>query len=503
VAVESLDEMETNLARFCRRIPGYSRPFNPFHGAGVCATDPTVYEINELRLQALLTTYPEAEGYIFWMPERYQVCDGPEHKELLDRERPQFQGAEALLRQTRPDDWIESHMVDNSIAMVHLLRKILEARDRTAPKAKIGVGMWGRTFLLPTLDRVLPKNVPIFDMESGGIYTPAGVPMQLFGGMGSRERIMIPRLVDDSGMVGMQFHVRLFCRDGILEGGLESQVTGYGAHGDRFRGEEHHAKFLAEGAWNPHLGPDQFYHNYARSIFGERAEDPMFQAFMALEDKEAYARYHFHKPMEMNCCGPPMELGLAKEYADQPNPYDRPTIESWKGFMQGAHRTDVFTAEAQLEEKALAYMKDAEELAAPGSLGELKYLKNKTEAYSQLLRTFIQLDQAYADFDGAFQLDPRTQREEFLQRLDASLPEFQSAQILARATARTFAEVVDNVSDLGVLSRINVHLVAGTELIAKFMPNINRYQYGKPYLNPVGWGTVFNSEPKFAWGEVN
>jgi hypothetical protein len=36
-----------------------------------------------------------------------------------------------------------------------------------------------------------------------------------------------------------------------------------------------------------------------------------------------------------------------------------------------------------------------------------------------------------------------------------------------------------------------------------FMENIDKYHHGRPYLNPVEWEKVFQSEPKFGWGEVN
>jgi hypothetical protein len=494
IAVESLDEMETNMARYARRAATFL-PFNPFHGTAVCPTDPTVYELNALRFKALLATYPEAEGYIFWMPEHYPVCNDPEDKELLDRERPNYASVETLIRQTRPDN-MEPRMVDNSIGMVHLMQKLLEVRDETAPKAKLGVGMWGRAFLLPTLDKVLPKDVLLVDNETSGVYTPKGVPMQLFGGMGERDRIFMHITNDDTGMIGMQFNVRLYYHDRMLEGALENQVTGQAPLGDRFRGEDHLAKYLADGTWNPHLTPNQFYHDYARRIFGERAAEPMFQAFMALEDKESLGGYHANKPSDMSCCGPTTELRIVQKYAAQPNPYDGPTFKGWKEFTETIpHRLEVFTEEVQLEEKALGYMKAAEAVAAPGSVKELRYLENKTQAYSQTLTTFIQLDRAFADFDQAFQLDPRTQGVEFLKRLDESLREFQKAHLLARSNARTFAEVVDNVSDLGVLWRLNTYGVAGTEQVAKFVENIDNYHHGKPYLNPVEWEKVFVQLP--------
>jgi tetratricopeptide (TPR) repeat protein len=495
VAVESLDELETNMARYARRA-GTFLPFNPFHGTAVCPTDPVVYELNGLRLKALLATYPEAEGYIFWMPEHYPVCDDPQDKELLERERPNYASVETLIRQTRPDN-MEPRMVDNSIGMVHLMQKVVEVRDQIAPQVKLGVGMWGRAFLLPTLDRVLPKDVLLVDNETSGVYTPSkGVPMQLFGGMRERDRIFMHITNDDTGMIGMQFNVRLYYHDRMLEGAFENQVTGQAPLGDRFRGEDHLAKYLSDGTWNPHLTPDQFYHDYARRIFGERAAEPMFQAFMALEDKEGAGGYHANKPTDMACCGPTDELRIAQKYAAQPNPYDGPTFKGWIEFIGTIpHRLEVFSEEVQFEERALEYMKTAEAVAAPGSLDELHYLENKTQAYTLMLRSFIQLDQAFADFDQAFRLDPRTQREEFVKRLDASLQEFQKAEVLARSNARIFAEVVDSVSDLGVLWRLNTYGVAGTEQVAKFIENIDDYHHGKPYLNPVEWGKVFVQLP--------
>lgn len=112
-----------------------------------------------------------------------------------------------------------------------------------------------------------------------------------------------------------------------------------------------------------------------------------------------------------------------------------------------------------------------------------------------MIGTFIQLDQAFAEFDQAFQLDPRTQREEFLKRLGGSLEGFQKVRVMARYSAQTWAEVVDNFSDLGVLWRLNTYVVVGTDLIAQFIENIDNYHHGKPYLKRVEWEKVFSPLP--------
>src|SRR5579884_445119 len=60
-------------------------------------------------------------------------------------------------------------------------------------------------------------------MESSGVWTPTGVPMQDFGGMGSRERTIEPRIDDDADMMGMQFNVTQYAFDRMITDG---QSTG-------------------------------------------------------------------------------------------------------------------------------------------------------------------------------------------------------------------------------------------------------------------------------------
>jgi hypothetical protein len=450
----------------------------------------------------LLQNYPEAEGFIFWMNEGYPVCDDKEDQDLVKSERSQYAGVPDLIEKyykefahfQKTDD-----AVANSVGSVHLVQKIVELRNQLSPNTKIGIGLWGRAYLLPTLDKVLPKDVLIIDNETGGVWTPGGVPMQLYGGMGDRDRIFMHVGDDDTGMIGMQFHVRLYYRDRMLEGALENGVAGVTELGDRFRGEEQLAKYMADGAWNPHLTPDQFYHDWARHIFGQQAEGAMVQAFMSLEDMEGYKGYHNNKPDHlelMACCSPPEELKVAKEYSEQPNPYDGPAFKNWDAFVKLLpEKVALLSDEVALEKQALGFMKTAEATAAPGSLDELHYLENKTEAYSQMIEAFIQFDQACLTYNSAFQFDRRTQRQEFVARMDESLLQFDKARITGRSSAETWSKVVDNVSDLGVLWRLNTFVVSGMDVVAQFMQNIDNYHHGKFYLNAVPWDRVFSPLP--------
>src|SRR5207247_5723653 len=86
-----------------------------------------------------------------------------------------------------------------------LVQYLLKQRDAVRPQAKIGLMGVGRGYALPLFDRLLPKDVPFTDMESSGVWTPAGLPMEIFANMGDRERTIEPRVDDDFEMMGMQF----------------------------------------------------------------------------------------------------------------------------------------------------------------------------------------------------------------------------------------------------------------------------------------------------------
>jgi len=64
------------------------------------------------------------------------------------------------------------------------------------------------------------------------------------------------------------------------------------------------------------------------------------------------------------------------------------------------------------------------------------------------------------------------------------------------ATGKKFAEVIDDPSDLGVLYKFNVYMIDGSEIVQRFMQNIDNYHHGKPYVDPVPLEKVFNRWPR-------
>jgi hypothetical protein len=491
-----------NLGRFAGNRAG-DLPFQPvLGGAYMCPTDPVAHEINESRLRSLFATYPEAQGYFLWFPELFPVCDDARTRAYTLRERPKFFEDEMLHWRDYANAYEHNpyRVVDSDTSSVELIRNALEARDRINPQVPMGIGAFGRGYVYPLLDKMLPKNIPLTDMISRGIWTPMGVPMGDYGNMGERERTVITRSDDDSSMLGMQFNVNMYYKDRTFEGALENGVTGHATQVNRARGQEQNERYMAEGGWKPHLTPDEFYRDYTRRIFGEAAAPEALKAYQTLEANEEYLSWTGHS--NFPCCGLPREIGSIWGYAEQGDPYDGPNFSGWDGLLDRARVEQIyFTHSAQLLREALSHFEQAEKVAAPGSRAELDYLRNKTEAYAMHLDNIVMLEKAYLEFDAAFKV--RTSNyAEFVQKLDHSLEMFREAHRMAIATATKFSEIIDDPSDLGVLYRMNVYMIDGTDVVLKFMQNIDDFHHGRPYLNPVPLGKIFRMWPRMQHGRL-
>ncbi|MCC7236643.1 MAG: hypothetical protein IT163_15125 [Bryobacterales bacterium] len=484
-----------NLARYARRATNLDIPFHPILATHMCPADPVLHEINESRFQALVETYPEADGYFLYLPEMFPNCPAEQDRNFLIGERGKYDGLLNLWAPFTAYERNPSVVLDSNIGSIHIARQIISARDRIAPQAKLGIGGIGRAFVLPFLDRIFAKDVPFTDMESSAIWTPTGVPMEDFGGMAERERTLVPRMDDDSAMFGMQFNVNLYYRDRVLLGSLENGVTGFAGQLNRPRGTEQNYLYLAQGSWNPKLTPAEFYASYARRIFGEDAAKDMEAAFRTLEENEEYLGWTGRS--NFGCCGVIPEVALAYRLYKQPNPFDGPL--NWEGFISRSHdQVRYFTRSVRLLNKAVLALDRAARHVSPQGREELNYLKNKTESYALLLETLVTARQGYIAFDNAFRLRKEPAGPAFVHRLDESLRLFTQASLLGRRTTTKFAEVIDHTSDLGVLYRANLFLVTGLELVEQTMTNINNFHHGRQYTKRVEWNRIYYDFPEFA-----
>lgn len=483
-----------NLARFATRAANYDVPFHPILGTHMCPADPELHEMNENRLRALAETYPEAEGFFLYIPEMFPDCKDQRNLSLLESEAPKFEGLVKLWQSYTGYERDPKVVLESNAGSVYIIKQMIDARQRVAPNSKVGIGGIGRGFLLPFLDRMFPKDIPITNMESRAIWTAKGVPMEYFGGMGPRERTLVPRMDDDSDMFGPQFNLNLYHRDRMLEGSLENGVAGFAGQLNRVRGTEQNYRYLADGSWNPHLTPREFYADYARRVFGEAARTEMMAAFEKLEENEEYLGWTGKG--NFNCCGVLPEISAAHGFYNQPNPFDGP--EKFDGFVKGSRQQiEYFTRSGQMLGEALYHLNKAAELVAPHGRKELEFLRNKTESYRMLLDTLVTARRGYILYDEAFRTRRKEDEAAFRSKLQESMTLISAARRKGRETTEKFAEFVDHPSDLGVLYRANLFLVTGMELVEQTMQNLVNFHFGRPYTNAVAWERIYYPFPRF------
>ena len=160
------------------------------------------------------------------------------------------------------------------------------------------------------------------------------------------------------------------------------------------------------------------------------------------------------------------------------------------------HKVDRYTASVQMLKQALQQLQGAQADVSAGGQAYLSYLINRTQAYIMHLDTLIAWDQAYLDLDRAFRRrDEGGSEEEFVTQLDRVLGEFGQTRQQARAMAEKWSETIDHPSDLGVLYRINLFMVTGTELTFDLMQNVDNFHHGRDYVKPVAFDKIFVSWP--------
>ncbi len=496
LAVE-LDALPPNLARYCEEVG--SLPFMNLAGTFVHPLDEVNREIQTNRLKSLFETYPEAEGYFLNVGEMYPELNNEKHRAFFDQKRPEFFD----LRQARfpwvidiPQD--SNLVVDSNIGYFDLFQYLLKQRDRISPTAKIGLMGVGRGYALPLFDKLLPKDVAFTDMESSGVWTPAGVPMEIFGNMGERERTIEPRVDDDFDMLGMQFSVRQYSvKDKIFTEGLKHGLVGFAGQIDRVRGTETNSSYLTEAAWSPQLGPEEFYKDYSVRLFGPRAAPAMYRAYMALEDNQEYVAYnsYWYLYTMMNCCTSLPEVHMAHRLFEQPDMFDGPSIPDWKGFITQLPDTIVrFEGSIRYLNKALDAMRAALPDVAPQGDYELRYMINRTQSYRDYIAALVTMRRAYLTFDKAFQDRSKLSHEQFVAELTKAVEGFSEANRQVQAATREYTEFMDNPSDLGVLYHLNARAVLGFDLVLQTMQNILNYHTGKPYLLHVPWERLFSPD---------
>lgn len=501
LAIE-MGELPPNLARFSEIVG--DAPFNYLFGSYVHPLDPVNREIQVNRLRALRDTYPEAEGVFLNFAENYQDLAFGKHHDFFQTHRAAFQdlrtlylpwsGTLANFYEINADQ-----VVDSNIAYFDLFTYLLKKRDELLPGMKLGLMTVGRGYALPLFNKMLPPGVPFASLESSGVWTPGGMPMSYFGGMGERERIMQPRIDDDFEMYGMQFNVRQFVeRDHIFVDGLKHGLSGFAGQVDRPRGTEFNSSFLAEATWEPELTAPQYYQRSAERIFGQAAAPEMSQALLKLEENQLFLDYYAYEGGYgiLLCCSGVREVNAAYRYFCQKNPYAGPVVPAWQHLIDQA---PAFIAKREgsirLLDEALLHLKAASPSVLPQARHELDYLVNRSQTYRDLFTALNMYRRGVVNFDSAFRHRDEMSQEQFVAALESSLSIMRDAFAQLKTATENFSRIIDHVSDLAVLYHLNARVVLGTDLSLQFLQNVVNYHRGKPFMTPVDFERLFPRRP--------
>ncbi len=407
-------------------------------------------EIWEAMIHSMIETYPEADGYWVWLAEAGVAgMNDPASQKVIS----QYE-----VNGKRPH-------TDSDLALVHYGKELIQRLKARHPQAKLGLAMLSRSFLFPTLDKLVSKDVPFASMETGACfyYKPRPVPMEQFGGLTQRETYLVPRLDEDVNELAMQFNVGLYEFDGVLTGSVQHKVSGIAPQVGKLRGLEQNARYIADGCWNPRLTTAEFYEAYLRRLFGADALADMLKAYQILQENEratawqGFANfYNYNGPVFIDL------KPLAANPFKQAAPRRAPSI-GW-GINRDGYADTIPRLEA-----ALRLLKKARPKVLPGALPELDYVIFKTESYILHLKTLCAWLDCFVSHDRVVEAKNWQDKTEVRERLDQCRATFLKARDLTRKSAGLMAAKAKDGDEKYILFRYNFGLVTPIEQLCDAM----------------------------------
>jgi Glycosyl hydrolase family 67 N-terminus len=482
-------------------------------GTMISAGDPVGVEIWVAAIKSMIETYPSAAGYWVWLAENYYRQDDSESKKVIAQYDPYRKLIPSLeqIREMGYDRPTTNEEMESDIGLIHYGKTITETVSKEYPSAKLGIAVLGRSYLFRALDALVPKQIAFSSMESSGVWNRhSSVPMELFGGFGERDRILIPRLDDDESEFGMQFNTTLYYHDQVLEGSVQNGVAGVAPQTGKLRGLEQNAKYVAQGAWQADLTPERFYQTYARSLFGEAAP-AMAAAFLSLEANEKFLGWRGFGNF-INYADMP-EITLMRLFRIELNPFDGPDSRIEKAafhfhapefldpkqdtplwIQANKYKYKLFGESIRLLSNSVAQMQSVEKWIPAGSRTEWKYIVQKTRQLSMHLESVRFLLAGYLDYGAAFQSRGKDDVQSFLNLLASAESNFVRARERAEETARNLAEMNDDPTERYLLFHYNVRFVLPIAEFCKFIRNVVNFHNGQPYWEKVQWDLIAPSE---------
>ena len=137
---------------------------------------------------------------------------------------------------------------------------------------------------------------------------------------------------------------------------------------------------------------------------------------------------------------------------------------------------------------------EAREDCRPGGIEMLDYLTERTRGYQLHLEALVKLTDAFEQYNRSFKVLNEDQAR-FKSMLDQTIQTAYSANEKSVLSAQHFAACTRHTSDLGVLWSVNISMVKGTRLFARYLESIRAFYDGKDYEFKLEWDKVFGTCP--------
>ncbi len=472
----------------------YSRPMPSLHkhwSAHLSCTDPAAGPINRARIQGILDAYPDLEGIFLGIPEGFFDDPYPETQALIESEWENYAESLDLQRNYWGKFWQgeeeQKAHIRADIAFTEIVKTTIAEAKRIKPDLKLGICTVCKAYLLTHLHDILPLDMPFIDIESRALWTLDGAPLHLFQRMKGRECAIIPRAVDDGSLLGLQFPLWQYSKDGFVTSAKENGTNGLMIQMTHIRGNEHSIKYLADGMWEGPAAPGEFYHHYTERVFGAMAAPQVMDAFAILEHNDEFLGGRGQHNMPWNMV--PDQIWIMHTFRDFDQPFHRAPFS--QDFVDVCEERAVsFRQAIGSLTQALGRFGAAHRVATRSGQKELAYLMNRTHGYRAHLQALVDFAELYRQYFELFALLPRDLKG-FKQSLERLLIESHRLEVVTRESAGYFASCVEHTTDLALLWMVSHKMVLGSQCLRQFLENIQAYYDGREYWKPVDWDKLF------------
>jgi hypothetical protein len=471
-----------------------SYSYQRYCGVAVPTGDPAALDIWEAALCAVIETYPEADSYGVWAPEHSPDFDDDEATRALRQEATTIREHMPSLEEIHAGGNFTPNIdkdLEFDAMQIRLASELIGRVKRRHPDARLGVTLLFRGYLMRALDRLLPKDVWIANMEDCG---NGGSQMDYYRGIAGRDLIVIPRIVDDGCELHMQMNATMYDRDEIVTGAEAAGAAGIIGQLDKERGGECSTRFLADGCWDAGVDAQSFYTGYLPRLYGTDAAPLVVDAYRLLEAaerdlvwwgrSEIFISYHDFSPCKLRTGvelrdGRPdidraeLERAIEATWDDSDFWFWRRTAVGDQHGHDRPLRPDALWRRRAGQYRAVAgLLRQARPQVPAGSLAELDYVIFKTENFAAYFDVLQECEEARIELDRAYLARLDRDEADAGDRLERCRAALQRADRHAQGAAGQMLAYSDEKAERHLLFRFNQNVIASIESGRDFVDGV-------------------------------